>query len=84
MGWVSIGLIATIMIICCIILINSTTYPDKVVNAAIGALFVDILGLAAAVWKIVLNPSFVTKLEPITRADLPTLSTGTNDTYKKH
>ncbi len=84
MGWVSVALIIGIMVVSCLILVNSPVYSDKVVIGALIALFVDILGLAIAVWRIVLNPSFVTRLEPITRhQSYPSLTTD-NDSGKEH
>lgn len=84
MGWISIALITGIMAASCIILINSSAYPSNVIIGASAALFVDILGLAAAVWKIVLNPSFVTRLEPITKVESHSLTTTETYTGKKH
>ena len=78
MGWVSVVLIAGIMIVSGYILVNSQVYSEKVVIGALVALFVDILGLAGTVWKIVLNPSFVTKLEPITKVESQFMASDTN------
>lgn len=66
----SMGILATIMLpgialFCGYILFNSHLFNDNVVVSAGVALFVDVVGLMFAVWKIVLNPKSSTKLEPI-------------------
>jgi hypothetical protein len=71
MGYSSIILLLSIMIIASYILINNATYSATVVTAAGGALFVDVLGLLIGVWKIALNPNFLAKLSPVTKAELP-------------
>jgi hypothetical protein len=55
------------------ILVNPSQFPASVLVAAGGALFADVLGLLIAVWKIVLNPSSITKLTPATEINLPDL-----------
>ncbi len=66
MGYSSVILLAMIMVISCSVLFNSSLYPTSVVTVACTALFVDVLGLLTSVWKIVLNPSLITKLQPVT------------------
>ena len=65
MGYTATLLLLAILIISTIIIFNYEEYPEVVVNWAAPALFVDILGLIFTVWKVVLNPSDSTKLEPI-------------------
>lgn len=67
MGFFSVILLAGIAIISTYILLNHPTFPSSVVTSAGVALFVDILGLIISVWKIVLNPKSVAKLEPVTK-----------------
>jgi len=67
MGFFSIILLAGIAIVATYILLNNKDFFTSVVNSAGVALFVDILGLLISVWKIVLNPNSVTKLEPVTK-----------------
>lgn len=69
MGFVSIILLAAVLFIATYILFNNKQYPTSVVTSAGVALFVDILGLIISIWKIVLNPNSITKLEPITKND---------------
>ena len=64
MGYASIVLIVVIMAVSSFILLSSALYPTGVVVAAATALFVDILGLFAAVWKIVLNPNSIPQIGP--------------------
>lgn len=71
MGYSSVALLTSVMIIASYILINSASFSGTVVTAAGGALFVDVLGLLVSVWKIALNPNFLAKLSPVTQAELP-------------
>jgi hypothetical protein len=66
MGWVAVLLLPAIFLSCIYILYHNATFSDLVIELAVGGLFVDVVGLLAAVWKIVLSPSSVTKLDPIT------------------
>jgi len=70
MGYASIILLISIMSITSFILINNTDFPNAVVVSAGGALFVDVLGLLVGVWKIALNPNYMTKLSPVTQFDI--------------
>lgn len=67
MGFFSVILLAGVAIVATYILMNNTEFPASVVTSAGVALFVDVLGLIISVWKIVLNPKSVTKLEPVTK-----------------
>lgn len=66
MGYSAIVLLVSILVISCLIIFNYDNYPESIVNWATPALFVDILGLIFTVWKVVLNPTQTTKLEPVT------------------
>lgn len=66
MGYSAILLLVSILVISCIIIFNYERFPDSIVNWATPALFVDILGLIFTVWKVVLNHTQTTKLEPVT------------------
>lgn len=69
MGFTSIIFLAVVLFISTYILFNNKQYPTSVVTSAGCALFVDVLGLIISVWKIVLNPSTITKLEPLIREE---------------
>jgi len=69
MGFFAVILLAAVLVISFYILLNNDKFPLEVVISAGGALFVDILGLIISVWKIVLNPNSITKLEPVTKID---------------
>ncbi|MCS7248435.1 MAG: DUF3395 domain-containing protein [Anaerolineales bacterium] len=69
MGYSSVVLLASIIVISSLILFNHQAYSSSVVTAAGAALFVDALGLVISIWKIVFNPDFMTKLAPITQLD---------------
>jgi hypothetical protein len=71
MGYASVALLLAVMIICAMVLFNSSKFPEFAVKSVSAALFVDVLGLLIGVWKIVLKPDFLTKLTPETKADLP-------------
>lgn len=71
MGYASVMLLAAIMMVASYILFNASAFPGGVVTAAGGALFVDVLGLLVAVWKIALNPNFYARLGPVTQVTLP-------------
>jgi hypothetical protein len=71
MGYSSVVLLTAVMLIASYILINSSQFGTAVVTSAGGALFVDVLGLLVGVWKIALNPTFITKLTPETYVNLP-------------
>lgn len=64
MGSFAVIMLATVLVISFYILLNNKDFPSSVVISAGGALFVDTLGLLISVWKIVLDPKFITKLEP--------------------
>lgn len=53
MGYISILLLAGVMVVCTIILLHPNNYPSYEVKGAMAALFVDILGLIVTVWKVV-------------------------------
>jgi hypothetical protein len=69
MGFFSVILLAAVLIIATYILLNNSKFSTTVVTSAGAALFVDILGLIISVWKIVLNPTSITKLEPVTKIE---------------
>ena len=76
MGYSSVVLLTAIMVISSYILLNNSAFSGGVVAAAGGALFVDVLGLLTGVWKIALNPNFMSKLEPVTEVELPNIEAG--------
>ena len=69
MGYSSVILLISIMVVSSYILFNNVSYPNSVVITAGAALFVDTLGLIISIWKVVFNPDFMTKLAPITRLE---------------
>ena len=64
MGYIATLILPSIAAIAGYILLNSASFDKTVVAYAGAAFFVDVLGLIAAVWKVVLNLESVTKLEP--------------------
>ena len=71
MGYGSIIVLGGIACAAGWVLFNNSDFSGSVITLAATALFVDVLGLVAAVWKIVLNPNFYAPLSPVTRAELP-------------
>ncbi len=69
MGYSSVVLFIAIMVVSSHILLSGASFSDKVVTAAAVALFTDSLGLIVSVWKVVLNPGFMTKLGPVTQLE---------------
>lgn len=68
MGCTAAVLLPAIAIGCGVVLLRNDFSP-AVVNYAGAALFVEVLGLLVAVWKLVLNPGSITRLEPTTSFD---------------
>src|SRR6266568_1451679 len=69
MGYSSVLLFIAITVVSSYILLHGSSFSATVVTAAAGALFTDSLGLIVSVWKVVLNPGFMTKLGPVTQVE---------------
>ena len=67
MGYVAVTLLVAVMMVASFVLFYASEFPDVVVTTAGAALFVDVLGLLIAVWKIALNPNFYARLGPVTQ-----------------
>ena len=65
MGYIAVIALPLFLIVCSYVIYNNESFPDSVVTLAASALLVDILGLVISVWKLVLNPSSISKTEPI-------------------
>ena len=72
MGYAAVVLLTVVMVMSSLILVENNRFPTSVVVAAGTALFVDVLGLLVGVWKIALNPTFLTRLGPVTTGALGT------------
>lgn len=79
MGYLAIVMLPAIAVVSAFILLNHINFDGAVVTSAGAALFVDILGLIASVWKVVLNPGSVTKLEPIIDDEPQSLNGGASE-----
>jgi hypothetical protein len=77
MGYLSVVLLIAVMLIASYILFNNPSFPPSVVAAAGAALFADVLGMLVGVWKIALNPNFMTQVTPVTSITLPELDVAT-------
>ena len=69
MGYAATFLLPVLAIACGFVLFRHENFPPAVVAYAGATLFVDVVGLLVAVWKVVLNPGSITQLAPITSAD---------------
>lgn len=67
LGYYSIVMSVAILIVGCYILINNKDFSSATVKCAAGFIFVDLAGNIFFVWKIVLHPKSVAKLEPVTK-----------------
>lgn len=65
MGGTAVLVIPAVMVIC-VWLLADDGQSETVKTLATTALLVDVVSLAVAVWKIVLSPASLTKLEPVT------------------
>lgn len=83
MGYAALILIPSILIVSAVILFNFDRFPSSVVLAASGALFVDSLALFGSIWKIILDPGFMTRLAPVTAAPPPTHSSALVESAKQ-
>lgn len=65
MGYMAVIVLPLFFIVCSFIIYNHNNFPPSVVTLSASALLVDVLGLIVSVWKLVLNPSSISKTEPI-------------------
>ena len=71
MGYVAVILLPAVAVICGFVIANPHPYSAVTVTAATATLFTDVVGLLAAVWKVVLNSGSVVKLSPVTQVRPP-------------
>ena len=67
MGYTAGLLLFSVIAICVYVFLNHASLPRSIVISASAAFFGDVVGLLIAVWKIVFNPDFMTKLAPVTQ-----------------
>lgn len=79
MGYTAVFILPSVAVVCVYILLNTESFPTAVVTSAGAALFVDIFGLVASVFKLVFQPGAVTKVEPITSERQVTKSVSEGD-----
>lgn len=65
LGYIAAVLLPSFFVLASLLVINHTDYPTAVVTSASGALFMDVLGMVLAVWKLVLNPDSLPKAAPL-------------------
>lgn len=65
MGYMAIVLLPLIMLVTSYIILHHELFPAAVVTSSAAALLVDVLGLLISIWKLVLNPTSMSKAEPV-------------------
>lgn len=68
MGYMAVLLLPLFMCITAYIIFNSENFPPEVVNLSAAALLADVLGTILSVWKLVLSPDSISKVEPVTNS----------------
>ena len=68
MGFIAAILLPTFAIAAAYVLVLHEQFPASIVTAASAVIFVDVTGLVIAAWKLVLNPTSATRLNPVTSA----------------
>jgi hypothetical protein len=68
MGYVVVALLPTIACISGYILLNPAGYSSSTLSMAGAALFVDVFGLVAGMFKVVMPPQNAKELTPVTEA----------------
>ena len=66
MGFIAAFLLPVFAVSAGYVVVRHDQFPSSVVNAAAAVIFVDVAGLLIAVWKLVLNPTSTTAMEPVT------------------
>ena len=64
MGWCSIVVLFGICFLCAYVLFKKSEFEPTTIKYAVGALFVDTIGLVVMVWKVTFGSKFVHKLSP--------------------
>lgn len=70
MGFIAALLLPVVAVIMLVMMLGHEQFPSSVVGWAGRILFADVVGLLITVWKFALNPGSVTRLEPVTSAEL--------------
>ncbi len=65
MGYTAVVLLASVIVICALILFNASSHSEQVVTLAATALLVDVIGLLIGVWKIAFRPEASERAEPL-------------------
>ena len=66
MGYCGLVMLAGLAATCVLIILSHKNYPTAVVDWAAAVLAGDIVALLVATWKLVLSPSSVMNLNPVT------------------
>ena len=66
MGYVAAVSLPVLAVFCVVVLLSHEVFPGTVVASAGGVLFVDVVGIVATVWKVVLGEPINRRLEPTT------------------
>jgi hypothetical protein len=71
MAYCAMAILIGVFVVATIVVLKAATYPAAVRNSAAAALFLDIMGVAALVWKVVLPTNVAHDLEGTVTANAP-------------
>lgn len=69
-GYASVAALVLVLAVCVYVLMNTNVFPPAATISASAALFGDVVGLVATIWKVVLAPG-TAALAPVTRTTPP-------------
>jgi hypothetical protein len=68
MGYSSVAALLGVFFVCLCVFLNYATLPEVIVVSAAAAFFGDVVAAVVMVWRVVLNPNFMTSLAPLTES----------------
>jgi alkanesulfonate monooxygenase SsuD/methylene tetrahydromethanopterin reductase-like flavin-dependent oxidoreductase (luciferase family) len=69
MGVVAVVTLPAVAAVCGFVLLNPSQFPAPALTTSAVGLVTDVLALIGTVWKVVLNPASVARLEPVTTTE---------------
>jgi hypothetical protein len=66
MGYSSVAALLGVFLVCVYVFLNYSALPEVIVTSAAAAFFGDVVAAVVMVWRVVLNPDFMTSLAPLT------------------
>ena len=68
-GYTAVAMLVIIALCCFWIIFNNIDFPQEVVSSAGAAIFLDVLGLCGALWKVILSPNSTHQLRSTVTLD---------------